>query len=90
MSYKTRSSLASGASKESLFTEVPRRRILRTSQARSSEKFAPEIASWYLRSTSSGDMLHLLHKKGRGSDRLFTSTLRRKEEGDGPNSRTRH
>src|SRR5215204_2579400 len=39
---------------------------MRTSDLRRSEKFAPEIASWYLRSTSSGDMLHLLHKKGGG------------------------
>ena len=30
-----------------------------------------EIASWYIRSTPSGDMLHLLHKKGRRSDLLL-------------------
>src|SRR5215213_3425057 len=35
-------------------------------------------------------MLQLLHKKGRRSDHLSTSTLLRKEEEDGPNSRTRH
>src|SRR5215203_2377068 len=58
------------------------REILRSS--------SPEIASWYIRSTPSGDMLHLLHKKGRRSDHLSTSTLLRKEEEDGPNSRARH
>jgi hypothetical protein len=36
---------------------------------------SPEIASWYIRSTPSGDMLQLLHKKGRRSDHLSTSTL---------------
>src|SRR5215212_1234724 len=51
---------------------------------------SPEIASWYIRSTPSGDMLHLLHKKGRRSDHLSTSTLLGKEEEDGPNSRARH
>src|SRR5215211_3379595 len=35
-------------------------------------------------------MLHLLHKKGRRSDHLFVSTLLRKEQEDGPNSRARH
>ena len=40
-----------------------------------SEVRPPEIASWYIRSTPSGDMLHLLHKKGRRSDHLATSTL---------------
>jgi hypothetical protein len=30
------------------------------------------MASWYIRSTPSGDMLHLLHKKGRRSDHLST------------------
>src|SRR5215208_6908322 len=35
-------------------------------------------------------MLHLLHKKGRRSDHLSTSTLLRKEQEDGPNSRARH
>src|SRR5829696_6138144 len=58
------------------------REILRSS--------SPEIASWYIRSTPSGDMLHLLHKKGRRPDHLSTSTLLRKEEEDGPNSRARH
>src|SRR5215203_389166 len=58
------------------------REILRSS--------SPEIASWYIRSTPSGDMLHLLHKKGRRSDHLSTSTLLRKEEEDGPNSRASH
>src|SRR5215211_3441180 len=38
----------------------------------------------------SGDMLHLLHKKGRRFDHLATSTLSRKEQEDGPNSRARH
>src|SRR5215204_2589830 len=65
-----------------LFTEVPGRSVLGIS--------SPEIASWYIRSTPSGDMIHLLHKKGRRSDHLFTSTLLRKEEEDGPNSRARH
>src|SRR5829696_705948 len=51
---------------------------------------SPEIASWYIRSTPSGDMLHLLHKKGRRSDHLSASTLLRKEQEDGPNSRARH
>src|SRR5215210_8493678 len=65
-----------------LFTEVPGRSVLGIS--------SPEIASWYIRSTPSGDMLHLLHKKGRRSDHLSTPTLLRKEEEDGPNSRARH
>src|SRR5918995_7134955 len=65
-----------------LFTEVPGRRVLGIS--------SPEIASWYIRSTPSGDMLQLLHKKGWRSDDLSTSTLLRKEEEDGPNSRARH
>src|ERR687897_3690665 len=66
----------------SLFTEVRGRQILRSS--------SPEIASWYIHSTSSGDMIHMLHKKGRRSDHLSTSTLSRKEKEDGPNSRARH
>src|SRR5918994_7637516 len=66
----------------SLFTEVRGRQILRSS--------SPEIASWYIRSTPSGDMIHMLHKKGRRSDHLSTSTLLRKEQEDGPNSRARH
>src|SRR5918995_72551 len=66
----------------SLFTEVRGRQILRSS--------SPEIASWYIHSTSSGDMIHMLHKKGRRSDHLSTSTLLRKEQEDGPNSTARH
>src|SRR5215204_1595839 len=65
-----------------LFTEVPGRSALGIS--------SPEIASWYIRSTPSEDMIHLLHKKGRRSDHLSTSTLLRKEEEDGPSSRARH
>src|SRR5918993_2596288 len=65
-----------------LFTEVPGRSVLGSS--------SPEIASWYIHSTSSGDMIHMLHKKGRRSDHLSTSTLLRKEQEDGPNSTARH
>jgi hypothetical protein len=65
-----------------LFTEVPGRSALGIS--------SPEIASWYIRSTPSEDMIHLLHKKGRRSDHLSTPTLLRKEQEDGPNSRARH
>src|SRR5215204_4067763 len=65
-----------------LFTEVPGRSALGIS--------SPEIASWYIRSTPSEDMIHLLHKKGRRSDHLSTPILLRKEEEDGPNSRARH
>src|SRR5215207_1550614 len=65
-----------------LFTVVRGRGILRSS--------SPEIASWYIRSTPPGDMLQLLHKKGRRSDHLSTPTLLRKEEEDGRNTRARH
>src|SRR5215211_3054615 len=58
-----------------LFTEVPGRSVLGIS--------FPEIASWYIRSTPSGDMLQLLHKKGRRSDHLSTSTLLYEEGGRG-------
>src|SRR5215211_3012808 len=49
-----------------------------------------EIASWYIRSTPSEGMIHLLHTKGWRSDHLSTPTLLRKEQEDGPNSRARH
>src|SRR5215207_2199935 len=65
-----------------LFTDVPGRGVLGISSL--------EIANWYIRSTPSGDMLQLLHTKGRRSDHLSASTLLRKEEEDGPNSRARH
>src|SRR5918994_6336808 len=52
---------------------------------------SPEIASWYIRSTPSGDMLQLLHNKGRRSDHLSNSTLLKEGgKGNGPNSKARH
>src|SRR5215210_3954124 len=50
-----------------------------------------KLSSWYIRSTPSGDMLHLLHKKGRRSDHLSTATLLKeggrgwpKQQGEAP------